>query len=103
MIHFEIMHPRANAEMLGFIPTFLSERDPRPAAEQFDDAYRHGGGWHPFEGFKMLPDGSLKYPGDPAYQILAQAKLRDETISIYEHAWVAIVQKDGSFQVSRMD
>ena len=34
-------------EALGFIPTFLHVDDPRPAAEQIDAAYQHGGGWKP--------------------------------------------------------
>ena len=30
-----ILHPSMTHESLGFIPCFLSENDPRPAAEQF--------------------------------------------------------------------
>lgn len=28
---------------------------------------------------------------------------KHETIYLYQHAWVCIVQEDGSFEVSRMD
>jgi len=95
--------------MLGYIPQMLSEADPRPAKEQLDEGYRHGGGWQPFPrhiggtGFAMLPSGNMQYPDDPETQLLAETRLRDETIRVYLHAWVAIVQPDGSFEVARMD
>ena len=93
-------HPH---DVIGFIPLMLSEDDPRPAKEQLDSGYAHGGGWRPFNGFKMLDNGNMKYPGDPETLLLAEGKFRDETIRVYEHAWVAIVQPDGSFEVCRMD
>jgi hypothetical protein len=51
----------------------------------------------------MLKNGNIKYPGDPQNKLLFEAKLRDETIRVYEHAWVAIAQPDGSFEIARMD
>jgi len=89
--------------MLGFIPSFLNSADPRSAREQLDTAYVHGGGWSPFPGFKMLPSGNIQFPGDPETQLLFEAKLHDELIRVYTSAWVAIVQPDGSFEISRMD
>lgn len=93
-------------EELGMIPMFLSAHNPAPAAEQFNTMYRHGGGWNPMPGWRMV-DGILHYPGDfgqdEIYPPLATTKLRDETISIHEHAWVSIMQPDGTFQVARMD
>ena len=99
------IHPQANREMLGLIPNFLSPDDSRPAAEQFDANYQHGGGWRPYVGFAMLANGNLKskYPEDPDTRLLAEIKLREELIRIYEHAWVAVVQPDGTFTVARMD
>lgn len=95
---------QAVIEALGFIPSFLSERSPDPARTQLDEAYAHGGGWRPFEGFVMNPSNhSIKYPGDPAYFPLASITLREETIIIYPHAWVAIVQPDGTHEIARMD
>lgn len=102
MIKFDLKY-RGAEDYLGYIPGFLSESDTRPAREQFNDGYAHGGGWMPFNGFRMHPNGNIQYPGDPETKLLAEAKLRDETIRVYEHAWVAIVQPDGSFEVSRMD
>lgn len=95
-------HPQG-ADLVGYIPEFLSPDDPRPAKEQFNDAYAHGGGWNPMEGWELLPLRRLKYPGDPPLKPVAELILRDETILVYPHAWVAIVQADGSFEVARMD
>lgn len=95
-------HPQATEEMLGYIPSFLSENDPRPAHEQINENYRFGG-WQPFKGFRMLSNGNLQYPGDPQTRLIAETKLRDETIRFYEHSWVAIIQPDGSFEVARLD
>lgn len=94
-------HPRATFEHLGYIPSFLSLSDPRPAKEQIHSAYISG--WHSFPGFEMAPNGDMLYPGDPPTKLLAEAKFRDETLRFYEHAWLAIVQPDGSFEVSRLD
>jgi len=100
---WKLVHPQATPEMLGFLPEFLSEEDPRPAKEQIDFNYSHGGGWCPFKGFKMLPNGNLKYPGDPETELLAETKLREETIRFYNHSWCAIIQSDGSYEISRVD
>jgi len=100
-----VMAPGVQPEMLGFVPTFLSEDDERTAAQQFDSNYRHGGGWRPF-GRWVLDEVShvLKYPGDPPLEPLAFAKPHGkETVIFYEHAIVCIVQPDGSFEVARLD
>lgn len=103
MLHFDLKHPQMTQEHLGFIPHFLSALDPRPAREQIDSAYQHGGGWRPFEGFLMYQDGSIQFPGDPAHRVLAEARLGDEIIRYYQHSWVAIVQPDGTFEIARLD
>ena len=100
---WKMMHPRATLDMLGYLPEMISERNPKPAREQFDTNYQHGGGWTPFKGFSMLPDGNLSYPGDPPTRLLAETQLRDETIRFYEHSWVAIIQTDGTYEICRMD
>jgi hypothetical protein len=97
-----ILQPGIRPDILGFIPSFLNDADPRPAAEQFNANYKFGG-WRPFDGFTLLSGDILKYPGDPPIRPLAMTILRDEEIFFYEHAWVMIKQKDGSWQVSRMD
>jgi hypothetical protein len=90
-------HPAA----LGLLPDFLSEDDPRPAAKQFDERYRHGG-WRPLPGFAMSGN-ELLYPGDPPQPPIALVILRGEVILLYDYDFVAIVQPDGSFEVSRLD
>jgi hypothetical protein len=89
-------------DVLGFIPEFISELDPRPAREQIADNYC--GGWRPMRGMARNPiTSALTYPGDPPMVPLATARLRDEIIYVYESGWTAIVQPDGSFEVSRLD
>jgi hypothetical protein len=46
---------------------------------------------------------TITYPEDPAYYPMAIAKFRDQEIIMYLHAWVLILNADGSFEVSRMD
>lgn len=89
---------------VGLIPTFLSETDERSAKEQFDANYSHGGGWNKMDKFVFEPEeGTLTYPGDPAYVPRAAMQLRDETILIYDSGWVCVVQPDGSYEVARLD
>jgi hypothetical protein len=95
------LHPKA-PEFTGLIPSFLNEEDERSAAQQFGEMYKFGG-WRPFEGFTLGEDNSLTYPGDPPLKPMAWAKLRDEVIIVYRHAWVAVIQPDRSFEVARMD
>jgi hypothetical protein len=75
---------------------------PRPAREQLDEHYQHGGGWQPFEGFKLQRNHRIKYPatGDGAAGMM---RFRDEMIVWYPHAWIMILQKDGSHEICRMD
>jgi hypothetical protein len=104
MLTPKLLHPKATYEMLGYIPDFLSELDPDRAVAQLDKSYKHGGGWVPFQGFTFDPvSKSIKYPGDPAYPAIAEFTLRDEKIYMYPHAWVLVLQTDGSYVVARMD
>lgn len=98
------LSPDRAETFLGIIPLMLSEVDPRPAKDQLHSGYLHGGGWRPFEGFTLDPETlDLNYPGDPPTKAAARITLRDETIVVYEHAWVMILQKDGSYEIARMD
>jgi hypothetical protein len=93
-----------NPDQLGEIPHFLDESDPRPAREQFNVNYQHGGGWRPMLGFTMTPeDFVLHFPGDPPLAPIALMQLRQETILVYDYSIVAIMQPDGSFEAARMD
>lgn len=101
-------------DVLGFLSMFLNDEDPRDAVTQINASYGHGGGWNDFPGFKLRKsehtDGgdfaasyALHYPGDPAYREMSRAYLRDELIVLFQHAWVAVIQKDGSFRAARID
>lgn len=97
------LHPRVTADHIGMIPFWLDESNPEPARNQLNENYGHGGGWRPFNGFTLQPDNSIVYPGDPAHKPIAEMRLREERILMYEHAWVAIIQPDRSFEICRMD
>jgi hypothetical protein len=103
MIQFTPLDPRVTPEHLGLIPMFLSESNPLTAREQFHNNYGHGGGWQPMSGFTLNPDLTLQYDTDPPLSPFAAAIFKDELILIYPYAWVAIVQRNGSLEVSRMD
>jgi hypothetical protein len=104
MIEFALLHPRVDPDVVGFLPTFFSERDQRPAREQIDTAYAHGGGWRPQPGFNFNQHTfTMQYPGDPVFLPLARAYLRDELIILYEHEYLAIIQPDGSFEIGRVN
>jgi hypothetical protein len=91
----------------GFIPTMLDIYDPRPAVEQLDARYAHGGGWRPFSGFTLVRVNEhkieLKYPGDPPVKQLAVGQLRDELIHVMQYGWVCVVKDDGTHEIARMD
>lgn len=100
---FTLLDPRMTQEHLGLLPYIFRSSDPRPAREQANDRYSHGGGWSPLSGWTIDEAFRITYPGDSPLLPLARAQLRDETIILYRHSWVAIIQANGSFEVSRMD
>jgi hypothetical protein len=103
MSTWQMLHPAMTLAHLGLLPMMLNARDPRPAREQFHSNYAHGGGWCPITGFRLMHDHTLAYPGDPPLTPRAQLQFRNELIVFYDYAWVAIIQPDRSFEVSRMD
>jgi hypothetical protein len=105
MIPFIALDPKVIPDHLGLIPFFLSFDDPAPAREQFNANYAHGGGWYPMPGWTLKEDLALIYDEDedPPLKPIAAAHFNQELILIYPNAWVAIIQPDGSFEVSRMD
>jgi hypothetical protein len=98
---------KTHPEDLGIVPAFLDEEDPRPAREQFDEKYQHGGGWRPMDGFDNKNDHGgllvLNYPGDPPLKPIAFMAFRDELVVFYPYGMVAIFQKGGDYEVARMD
>ena len=101
-----LIHPDCTVDHVGYLPMIFQPDDPRPAVEQADDRYAHGGGWHKIEGFTFDPaTTAIDYPEDPTFKAIAAMYLpkSEETILVYSHALVCIVRKDGSFEVGRMD
>jgi hypothetical protein len=100
-----ILDLECSPDHVGFIPTFLNLDDKRPAREQLDENYRHGGGWRPQSGFTQVSNHRycLKYPGDPPLTPLAVIPIRKEVVLIYRYGYVAIFQEDGTFEACRMD
>jgi hypothetical protein len=103
MMVWIMLHPKMTPEHLGFIPSFLSEDDPEPAAKQIHKNYTGGGGWFPMHGFEKEDNNVLQYPGDPPLKPLAMTMLRKETILFYQHDIVCIVQPDGTWEAARLD
>lgn len=103
MVAVKFLHPKATFDHVGGIPDMLSEDDTRSATAQLHAGYGHGGGWRAFKGFTLLPNDSISYPGDPVHKPIAEMRLRDERILIYECAWVAVIQPDRSCEICRMD
>ena len=104
-ITFIPRHPRATLELMGYIPNFLDDNDPRPACEQINEKYSYGGGWSPLvpKRWTMLSGERLKYPEDPPLSPMCELRMRDERIVLYPSSVVAIIQPDGSFEVCRLD
>jgi hypothetical protein len=100
---WELLHSKMTPEHLGLLPGMLDDMDPRPAKDQFNESYTHGGGWRPFKGHKLQSNNSLTYPGDPPLYPLARLQFRDELILFYLGSWVAIIQPDRTYEVCRMD
>lgn len=90
-------------EVLGIIPEFIDDTDPRPLREQFNAKYI--GGWYPMQGFTLIDQetGVIQYPGDPPMKPLAWTVVGKERFFLYQYAFVGIFQEDGSFEVARMD
>lgn len=85
-------------DYLGSLPDLFSVHDSRSAAEQVSD---HPS-WFPNPDMRIRTDGTLIFPGDPDLPPLFMAQIRDEIVYLYRYSWVAIVQSDGSYVVSRL-
>jgi hypothetical protein len=104
MIVITLLHPHATINDLGLLPGFLNLLDPRPAKEQFDEKYSHGGGWltSPTT-FKLDEKGLHAVEYGEHFFPIAEINFRNERIILHDCSYVAIVQEDGTFEVARMD
>lgn len=87
------------------VPMWLADSlEGEKAVVVFNREYQFGG-WQPLRSKGMIvdKDGNFKYPGDPVQKPLFKIEYNDEVIYGYESEMWAIVQKDGSFEISRMD
>lgn len=92
-------------DILGELEGWINDSDPRPAYQQINHHYSHGGGWHEFKDkWRVLPGFArddigripiIQYPGDPPYRPVAFIRLREELIVLYPHAIVAVFDKQG--------
>lgn len=90
------------AYLLGQVPNWLDESDPRSAAEQINEGYKWGG-WKPMaKGPTLGPGNTMCYPGDPPLRPFATIEFRDERIFAYPHEFWAIL-KDGKAEFARLD
>jgi hypothetical protein len=95
---------------VGVLDRIFRNGDPRPAKEQIEDRYYHGGGYRPIPGFR-LERGSIVYPGDPengeddeVYEPIAFTALNStELIVLYQSGFVRVSQTNGDFDIVRMD
>jgi hypothetical protein len=109
-----VMRPEYATYDLGMLPLIFLPIDKRPAREQIEHRYAHGGGYHESPGdwhlqYGMDLDGlgwaELLYPGDPALKEIARCELASrETVVLFECSFVAIIQPENlAFAVVRMD
>lgn len=99
---------KGNQHHVGLIPEnlirFANPED--DAVKQLADSYVYGGNqWHDIDGFKLGADNSLKFPGDPKLLPRAQFVLgpKQELVVVYDSAFIAVIQADRTFRVTRMD
>lgn len=108
-----LLRPGFNTDYLGMLPDIFRAYDPRPAREQIEDRYAHGGGflvapgdWTMTYGRDAgeIPWAELHFPGDPPLKEIARLELSaTETLVLFDCAFVAIVGPMLDFVVVRMD
>ena len=89
---------------LGFLPDILLASDKRSIREQLEDRYAHGGGWRPIEGMRMGKDYVMHFPGDAPFRPAACCSFGDELVIFYPNcSLLCVMQRDGNFEVTRVD
>lgn len=96
---YEGAEPDALANACGLIPHFLDNEEEK-ALDCFNRHYPFG--THELVGAE-IKDGAMLYPNDPPLYPYMEVAHGNEMVYIYPHAFVAIVQPDGSSYVTRMD
>lgn len=95
--------PEEIYHILGLLPGWVMNEEfmDKPLKEALDKQY--GFGLYESSGQTITADGVYQYPEDPDLYPLIKIQRKDETFYQYQYAMVAIVQKDGSTFVTRMD
>lgn len=101
---WKMLNDKFKMEYLGALPEIIQSTDPLPVREQIAEHYAHGGGYSPMDGWTLdTASNNITYPDDEPLIPRASLLVRDELVIVYDYAFVAIVQADGSFAVVRMD
>jgi hypothetical protein len=87
--------------LLGDVPAWLDENDPRGAQAQINEKYVFGG-WRPLAATLGLGN-ALCYPGDPPQLPFAEIVFRNERIFAYPSEFWGIKSADGSVTFARLD
>lgn len=96
----------------GYLPMIIVPQSPEPAKVQIEQRYAHGGGFYKFNGFNLVGDRDtpaghlcLSYPDDLLNHEISRIHLpkTDELVVLFEGSFVAIIQANGDFEVTRMD
>jgi len=93
---------------LGLLPSFFIKDDPRPAVDQLNERYAHGGGFCPLDGF-VIEEGRIVYPAseewetDEVYYPIARTFVNGEPVTLFEMSWLTLKDKTGKTVVCRVD
>ena len=98
-----MLHPRMTMDALGYIPGWFRGMNPIMSGARDIIRDNYISGWEHFKGFKKDEQHVLTYPEDPPLRPLAKMQWGDELVLYYQSSWVCVVQKDGSWEVSRID
>lgn len=94
--------PEALVKACGVLLEWVDDSDRRPAREQYDHHYNYGP-LHESTGGSITEEGIFMYPQDPPQYPMVKGRMRHETIYIYQHAFVAIVNDNGNIFRTRID
>jgi hypothetical protein len=95
--HMNIWLLRPGVGGFGDLPTLLDDTDKRGGTEQFGER------WQPIDQPWRL-EGSALRDGGHAFELLGAVRLpaANELVMVFEDGFVAIVQSDRTFEVSRI-
>ena len=101
---YQWSHPH----LIGYLGQIFLNGTGETAQEQLNQRYAHGGGFHPFEGFILAgadetDAATITYPKDPPMREVSRLSLNEQTLILFEHQWLAIVEADNSYRVTRVD